>query len=50
MEDIEDFSSDLLPPVNGVGFPAHGVNQMLIIEKGILGRITVIFVKEKLGF
>ena len=26
------------------------VNQILVIEKGIPGRITVIFIKEKLGF
>ena len=29
---------------------SSSVNQILIIEKGIPGRITVIFIKEKLGF
>ncbi|MCL5786640.1 MAG: lactate utilization protein [Candidatus Marsarchaeota archaeon] len=29
---------------------SSSVNQILIIEKGIPGRITVIFVKERLGF
>ena len=29
---------------------SSSVNQILIVEKGIPGRITVIFIKEKLGF